>query len=545
MGQPSSIARVLRLRAQTQPNALAFAFRPDRGDGELRVTFGELDARASAVARELVRAGQPQDRVALLFPAGLDFIAAFFGCLYAGRVAVPLPPPRRMASRDSSAGILADCEPSHVLTLSSMLEDLRPELAANLTCGRTAIRLDGLAVGAEFDLRAPGELAVLQYTSGSTGSPKGVMVSNANIMANLEMVRGALAADASSVTAGWLPFHHDMGLVMTVLHPVYLGAACVLSSPAAFLHRPLKWLWAIHEHRAQLATAPNFAFDLCVERFRPEAVEGLDLSSWRVAQNGAEPVRADTLERFARTFAPYGFEPSSFHPGYGLAEATLMVTGRGCENGLRVGAGNAVSCGPPVAGASVAVVDHETRLRLPAGEVGEVWVSGAAVAQGYWRKPVETEQTFGAEIAGEPGRRWLRTGDLGFLHEDGELFVTGRLKDLIIVRGANHYPQDIEATVQAAHPALKRGSGVAFLAPDSRGEDRLVIVQEVDRNHRRDFDAAAAADDIREAVSREHELSVHDVMLIRQGALPLTTSGKLRRRHTRQLWIDRKLDLDA
>jgi acyl-CoA synthetase (AMP-forming)/AMP-acid ligase II len=419
------------------------------------------------------------------------------------------------------------------------------------------------------DLPRPGreDLALLQYTSGSTALPKGVMVTHASLLENLEMIRLAFGNTQASTHVSWVPLHHDMGLVLNALQAFYLGATCVLMAPVSFLQRPLSWLKAIHNHRAEVAGGPNFAFDLCVSRFRRDAMEGIDLSCWRVAFNGAEPVRADTLASFAATFAPYGFDPHALYPCYGMAEATLLISGGRRSNGAVIGkasraavqalrietpgddadAVSIVGCGSALAGEAIAIVDPDTRQRLACGVIGEIWVRGPNVARGYWQNPDASQETFAAEILGEPGAVpgafWLRTGDLGCLDAQGELFVTGRIKDLIIVRGINHYPQDLEYTVQRVDASLRPGFGAAFAVTGPRDQERLVIVQEVGRTHRHRIDLDEIAAAIREAIAEEHELSVHEVVLVMPGTIPKTTSGKIQRRLTRQLWQERGLEV--
>ena len=387
------------------------------------------------------------------------------------------------------------------------------------------------------------------------------MVSHANLISNLEMIRRAMGHTRSSTHACWMPLHHDMGLILNVLETFYLGATCVLMAPVSFLQRPLSWLRAIHQFGAEAAGGPNFGFDLCVAKFRPEAMVGIDLSGWRVAFNGAEPVRAQTMRRFSDTFAPYGFNPAAFYPCYGMAEATLLISGGARNAGMvarsvsraalqanRIEAASdasdeqtVVGCGRALFGEDIAIVDPEEYTRLPHDRVGEIWVRGNNVAGGYWRNEEASRHNFAAAIVDEPGTVWLRTGDLGFVDAQGELFVTGRIKDLIIVRGANHYPQDIEHTAQATAPYLRAGFGAAFSTMNATGEERVVIVQEIERSYRQkvDFDDVVGA--IREAISEEHGLSVQDVVLVRPGAIPKTTSGKIQRRLTHALWRDGKL----
>ena len=565
----ASLIDIIETRAAERPDATAFLFLSDAGRVEARLTFAELAARAFALAQALVaRGAKPGDRAILVFPPGLDFLVGFFGCLAAGVVAVPLAPPRRQAKRDSSVSVVDDCLPRFALTSANFATATREDLLARFADRPLEWLVLDQSAAAGSPLASPprrparDDLAFLQYTSGSTSRPKGVMVSHANLLDNLAMIRSALGATEASTIVSWAPLHHDMGLILNVLQAFYVGAACVLMAPVSFLQRPLGWLRAIGDHRAEVAGCPNFGFDLCVARFRPEAMQGVDLSGWRVAFNGAEPVRAETLSRFAATFAPYGFDPKAFYPCYGMAEATLLISGgargagaaiveasRAALQDLRIApprdaadSSPLVGCGKALAGERIAIVDPETRQRRVCGEIGEIWVDGGHVARGYWRNEEASAETFGAEIAGEPGVRWLRTGDLGSLDARGELFVTGRIKDLIIVRGVNHYPQDIEYTAQAAHPCLRPGFGAAFAVADARGQERVVLVQEVERTYRRSVDPDDVAADIREAVAEAHELSLYDVALAPPGTIPKTTSGKIQRRLIRQLWLEGRLE---
>jgi len=363
-----------------------------------------------------------------------------------------------------------------------------------------------------------------------------------------------------------VPLYHDMGLILNALEALYVGALCVLMAPNGFMQRPLNWLRAIHHYRGEVGCSPNFGFDLCVSRYRADQMQGLDLSSWKVALNGAEPVHAETIKRFIETFAGHGFDPAAAFPAYGMAEATLLIAGgdRGAghvtrtvsRSGLQAHAVGApldhadsqtlVGCGRALAGEWIAIVEPESRGRLPADAVGEVWVNGPNVARAYWRNAEATSSNLTAHIAGEgDAASWLRTGDLGFLDATGELFITGRIKDLIIVRGINHYPQDIEHTVQVLHPAFRRHGGAAFSVADERGEETLVVVQEIERTERNRIDPVEMAGMIRQGVTEHHELFARHILLIRPGALPKTTSGKIQRSLARRLWIEGRFDDQA
>ena len=562
----ASLVDLLDRRTVERRDAKAFVFVPE-GDGDHpHLTYAELHARSRAVAAYLAQRCVRGDRALLLFPPGLEFVVAFFGCLAAGVIAVPLMVPRRTAARDSSAAVIADCSPKIAMTTNELLEG-RADVAERFRdTGIEWLSVSATETAVAADELPPpdrGDVALLQYTSGSTSTPKGVVVTHDNLLANLEMVRMAMGNIEYSTGVGWVPLYHDMGLMMGVMQPLYLGGTSVLMSPAAFMQRPLNWLHAIHRYRADFSCGPNFAFNLCVDRFRADRMEGVDLSCWKLALNGAEPVQAETIARFAATFAPYGFAPGTMYPGYGLAEATLLVTGgaRGRKPVVRhVGraalqrgevsepaeAGDArsfVACGQSVAGQYLAIVDPETHLRLPRCRVGEIWVSGPNVSRGYWRNPLATADTFHAQVMDEPDRSWLRTGDLGFLDENDALFITGRIKDLIIIRGMNHFPQDIERTVQGSHQALRKDCGAAFAITDENGDERLAVVQEVERTLRRNLDFAEVTRCVREAVIRQHDIAIRDIILIPPATLPKTTSGKIQRSLARKLWTEGALQV--
>ncbi|HTT80310.1 MAG TPA: fatty acyl-AMP ligase [Stellaceae bacterium] len=559
----ASLAALLQHRAAAQPEERAYVVLSDRGEEAASITFAALAERAAGLAAEIAGRAAPGERALLVCPNGIDFLVGLFGCVLAGVIAAPLMPPRRHAARDAGDAIVADCAPRLALAPAALMAgDLVNRFAADLEWlavdGAPARPLDGSPPRAGSGR----DIALLQYTSGSTSAPKGVMVSHADLIANLAMIAQAFGNTSASTCVSWLPLYHDMGLILSALQSLYVGALGVLLAPVAFLQRPLLWLRAIGEYRAEVAAAPNFAYDLCVDRYRKEAMAGVDLSGWRLALNGAEPVRADTLRRFAATFAPHGFAEDALYPAYGMAEATVLVAAGRRGEGPRLravsraglsrhrvlpprGEGDAqeiVGCGRALAGEEIAIVDPDGRRRLAAEAVGEIWVAGANVAAGYWRNPAASEAAFAACIAGEDGQKWLRTGDLGLLDRDGNLFVTGRIKEIVIIRGVNHYPQDIEHTIAGCHPALRRHGGAAFAAADARGEERLVVVQEVERTWRRRVDPEALVARIRAAIVAAHDIVPQAVALLRPGALPRTTSGKIQRTLARQLWLEGRLD---
>ncbi len=559
----SSLIQLLRGRALEHPERPAYTFLADGEEEGGRLTFAELDAQARALGARLQRLGLAGQRALLLYPPGLEFVSAFLGCLYGGVVAVPAYPPRSERMLPRLRSIARDARPAVALTTSDLrarveaLAGRLPEMAGAQWLATDGLDAAGLAEEWEEPEIDGDTLAFLQYTSGSTAQPKGVMVTHGNLLHNEEMIQAAFAQSERSLIVGWLPLYHDMGLIGNVLQPLYVGASCVLMSPVAFLQRPARWLRAISRYRGTTSGGPNFAYELCVRKIPPAERHGLDLSSWQVAFNGAEPVRAETLERFAAAFAPCGFRREAFYPCYGLAEATLFVSGGAAGAGPAVGsfrpadlelgqvaataaldpAGRRlVGCGRAWSETEIAIVDPATGRRCAPDRVGEIWVAGPSVAAGYWDNPAETARTFQARLAGETGEAggpFLRTGDLGFLRE-GSLFVTGRLKDLIILRGRNHYPQDLEATAEESHPALRAGASAAF-AVDAAGEERLVVVAELER--RREAEAGAAAEAVRRAVAEAHEVRVHEVVLVRAGTIPTTSSGKIQRHATRDGYL--------
>lgn len=554
-----TLVQLLRHQADRHRDKVAFVFAPDGVEEQSRLTYAELDRRARAIAAGLQQHGAAGRRVLVVCRPGVDSIAAYFGCLYAGAVAVPVQ--------------------DRLARLTLIAPDARAgfALADSVTQDKLRARVDGLtkrplqwlapeAPGADPDSWVPPDIdadatATLQYTSGSTRAPKGVVLTHGNLLSNLAAIREVWGGDEHAVTVYWLPQHHDMGLIGGILEMVYVGCTTVLMSPGAFIIHPMRWLEAMSRYRATGTTAPNFAYQLCVERSTAEERAALDLSHWSTAMNGAEPVQASTLRAFAEAFAPAGFRPEAFLPVYGLAEATLLVSGgtdasapvvrhidRNALGEDRVveitdaahdhpGVVELVGCGRPRGGQQIVIVDPETRRRRDADQIGEIWVSGPCVAHGYRGKPEDTEQTFGAYLADTGEGPYLRTGDLGFLR-GGEVFITGRCKDLIILRGNNYYPNDIEKTVQGCHPALLSGRAAAFsVAPKPGAGEQLVLVQEVSP-----AGDAAAFTDVLEAIKavivRHHGIAAYAVVLVEPGSIPTTSSGKIQRQAARQRFLD-------
>ena len=558
---PETLVALLARRA-TEPQRTAYSFLADGEAGRTELTWEQLDRKARAIAALLQKSGATGERVLLLYPPGLEYIEAFFGCLYAGAVAVPVYPPRLNYSLLRLQAIVSDCDVRFALTpqssqrkIASLIEPM-PDLGA-LQWRTTSHLPEGLENEWQVPPVNDDTLAFLQYTSGSTGTPKGVMLTHGNLLANSALLAEAFEYGPDSVCVSWLPVYHDMGLIGGVIQPLYGGFSCILLSPVSFLHRPLRWLQAISDFKATISGAPNFAYELCVNKIKPEECASLDLSSWDVAFNGSEPVRWQTLERFAAAFKPYGFRHRAFYPCYGLAEATLFVSGgkkgsepavklaqaRGLGKNKVIGADDKaaavaiVSCGKPRPPQQVRVVDPESLKACAANEIGEIWLAGPSIAQGYWNRPAETNQTFAACTSDTGEGPFLRTGDLGFT-SDGELFVTGRLKDLIIIRGLNHYPQDIEQTVQSSHAGLRPGCCAAFSLEVDRNE-KLVVVQEVDHANPPDLNEAMKA--IRESIVLNHELQPYAVLLVGQGSVPKTSSGKIQRFACRAKFLDDSL----
>jgi acyl-CoA synthetase (AMP-forming)/AMP-acid ligase II len=506
-----TLVDVLRQRAIDTPRRVAFTF-----DGAT-LTYADLDIRARAVAAKLQRRGDVGERALLVYPAGLDFVAALFGCLYAGWIAVPTASSRA----EHVQRVVQDAQPRAALTSPAFAARGAPPLGVPAVCD-----VDEQDAGAWRAPRIePEDLAMLQYTSGSTTTPRGVVLSHANLVHNTAQIARRFEIDPRrSRGVIWLPPFHDMGLIGGIVQGVASGFPIALMSPLTFLRRPVRWLEAIARECATISGGPNFAYDLCVERITPQERAGLDLSSWEVAFNGAEPVRAATLERFCETFAECGFRPSAFYPCYGLAEATLMVTG-GARSELPVLRDGMVGSGRVIDDQQLEIVD------------GEIWVRGPSVARGYWRQAARTCETFGARLADGRGP-FLRTGDLGVVH-DGELFVTGRLKSVMFVGGRNLHAEDVEQTVVGSHNAGWPG-GVAAVSIETAQRERLVILQELARGSPAALDAIVRA--IRVSVADEHQVPVSQVVLLRPGRIPRTSSGKVRRQECADLVRHGSLD---
>lgn len=551
----TGVVGILARRAREQPDARAFTFLRDDVEVTATLTFRELHERAQGMAARFRRVASPGECALLLYPPGPDYVIAFFGCLYAGIISVPLYAPQQRFVPVIEA-IAQDCAATAVFT-TTMGAKKRSLFGARSAVGK----LPWLESDVPDDVDplpetefTPDNIAYLQYTSGSTATPKGVIIDHGNIVHQCAELAFSWQVDDKSRMMTWLPHFHDFGQIGAVLLPVFVGCESVRMAPATFVRQPIRWLEAVSRYRATHTAAPNFAFELCVNGTTAAERAGLDLSSLIMACNGAEPVRLGTLRRFTEMFAGHGLGPDVLCPGYGLAEATLKVTGKQPREPLvwghfdPAGLGRLVAeptpedvgqplvaCGWTVGDTRVAIVDPDTGQRLPDGRVGEIRVAGPIVARGYWGRPDATEETFGAQVEGE---KYLRTGDLGFRH-DGQLYVCGRIKDVVIVNGVNHYPQDIERTAEESHPAIRRGRTAAF-SVEADGRESVVVVVECGRHDETPPDEIARA--IRDAVSRTHELTA-TVAIAETGAISLTSSGKIQRSRCRADFLEGRLRL--
>ncbi|NET43474.1 fatty acyl-AMP ligase [Okeania sp. SIO2B3] len=590
-----TLVDLLQNRAIENPKQIAYTFLVDGETNTISLTYQQLEQHSRAIAAYLQSVCPPGERALLIYQPGLEYISAFFGCLYAGIIAVPAYPPRPNRSLARIQTIIRDTEAKVALTTKSIISTLErrasetPELN-NLGWLATDHIPDNVAEKWLEPNINENTLAFLQYTSGSTATPKGVMITHQNLLHNSSLIHQCFGHSVESKGVIWLPPYHDMGLIGGIVQPLYGAFPVVLMSPLMFLQSPVRWLQAISQHQGTTSGGPNFAYDLCVRKIKAEQIQNLDLSSWEVAFNGAEPISAQVLERFARTFEVCGFRREAFYPCYGMAEATLIISGGDklappiqttiATNALEQNqiisttseteaTKTLVGCGQTLPDQQIKIVHPEKLTLCTEGEVGEIWVSGPSIAEGYWRKPEETKQTFEAYLPEASGKEpFMRTGDLGFI-EGGELFVTGRLKDVIIINGRNHYPQDIEWTVEQSHPLIRPGC-IASFSVEVAGEERLVVVAEVERNFRQllhgsqkskvksqkhnssdesvslvkldffsqrngksdteNFDNSQdLIKSIQRSVSRNHDLQIYQILLLKPGAIPKTSSGKVQR----------------
>lgn len=589
MPKATTLIELLRDRAQDSPQRNAFIW---LNGGEIpanSLTFAQLDLRARAIAYHLQSQLQIGDRALLVYPydAGLEFITAFLGCIYAGVIAVPSHSPRNRYALQDLKERLIGSNASVILSVASLQTRLRrdfqniEELSAIAQSSNYWINPETIpdndATNWQYPQLTGESLAFLQYTSGSTGTPKGVMITHAGLLFNQKMLSEAFGHTKASIGVGWLPLFHDMGLIGNLIQPLYLGSLCVLMSPIKFIQKPVRWLQAISKFRATTSGGPNFAYDLLCRHVSEKQRKSLDLSSWEVAFIGAEPVQAKTMSRFSELFAPYGFQRQAFYPCYGMAEATLFISGGNKSELPRLLAVDEtameknqvniqlqtqelsdpgivyptnhgknrsrllVSCGSPGLETRIVIANPDSQTSCPSKQIGEIWVASRGLGNGYWENPQATKATFQAYLQDTGEGPFLRTGDLGFLYQ-GELFITGRRHDVMVFWGLNHYPHHIEQTVQNCHPAFHDQSSAAF-AVKVNEENRLVIAQEVHRGYRYRIQISEVIEPIRWAIFEQHFIDVYSIVLLKPGMLPKTPSGKVQRSRCRSQFLEGTLPI--
>lgn len=544
-----SLQQKLIEHSNSQPERAVYTFINESSEKSLN--FKQLLCEVNKIINVLQQQCQPGDRVLIIYKPGFDFISAFLGCLAYGAIAVPLyPPGLNQKSLNGVEHVINDCQPTLILTETDLAERLTTfsKYVKLITTDNLLPMLQTPTNLPPFD---PQKIAFIQYTSGSTGTPKGVMISQQNLLTNLQQICQLFQHDSNSIGVIWLPPYHDMGLIGGILQPLYIGFSVILMAPMTFIQKPLRWLEAISRYKATTSGGPNFAYDLCVDRISDEEIAKLDLSHWRVAFNGAEPIAAKTIQAFSEKFAAAGFNQQAFLPCYGMAETTLIISGRQTDRNINVDkdqilerqvvlssateSQNHVSCGSAVSGVEFEIVDPDKQKLLSADQVGEIWVRGNNVSVGYWGKNELSHQTFQATITDQQSQKtWLRTGDLGFIHQ-GELYISGRQKDLIIIRGKNYFPQDLEQSFSTSYSDFKTDAAAAF-AITVDGEEKLVVMQEIKRTRIKKIDGEAAMEAIRQTISQQHELQAYAILLVKQGAIPKTTSGKVRRFMCRSMY---------
>ncbi|MBF2053377.1 MAG: fatty acyl-AMP ligase [Candidatus Sericytochromatia bacterium] len=561
----SALVDALLQHIQHQPGAQALGWWHAQPRQRQTLSYGEFGAAVETLARALVAHTSPGARVLLLFEPGLEFALAFWACLRAGRVAVPTYPPADPRTRSRFLEIAKDAQAELTLTSRAILK--QSQLVRWLMGSLRRMRwlsvedLTGYTGTEALPTSPDDSLALLQYTSGSTATPRGVMLSHANLYANVMALNAARIAhgERDEHFVCWVPLYHDMGLISGVVMPLVLGFPSTLLSPLHFLQQPVRWLQALHDCRGTISAGPNFAYALCLRRIKPEQRAELDLSHWRVALNGAEQVMPDTLRQFTETFAPCGLRPETLYPSYGLAESTVFVAGNACgtlpvtlsvaseslqqhrvvpltaeTEAAGLASRTLVSVGQTWGAARLRVVDPDTQTLCSEAQIGEIWLQGPSIGRGYWQRPDDTAQTFAAQLAGEDGH-WLRTGDLGFVWQ-GQLFVTGRIKELLILNGQNYYPEPIEQAVQAADPDFRTGCGAAFAV--GQNPEQLVLVQEVRKQSRQS--PQVLLQKAREAINQSLGLPLSQLALLPAGTLPKTSSGKVQRRRCQQAYLKGK-----
>lgn len=563
---------ILQQRAAEMPDRLSHMLIGGSGTENLSLTYKQLDEKVREIAAYLQSVAEPGERALLVFPTCLEFIAAMYGCLYAGIIPIPTNPPGMNRSAQRLEAIARDAKASMVLTKpefqAAFLSEAEqfPDFAALKWITRETVSAGG-SHSLKIPEITPKSTAFMQYTSGSTNIPKGVIISYRNLSYNAHAIRQTRIYEFSdeSVALNWAPLYHDMGLLVSVFQTVIDGTKSLMMSPIMFMQNPASWLRNIQKYNVTASGAPNFAYELCLKKIPVEKCEGLDLSTWQLAYNSAEPVRAETQEAFAKKFAPFGFRAEAFAPCYGLAEATLEVSaytgepktitlminrndfeeGRVTPEEPQAGKDTLtmVSSGTPLADIQVVIANPKTRHQLTENEVGEVWLSGGNIAEGYWNRPEDTKHTFGAQIVGSHAGPFLRTGDLGFMH-NGHLYITGRLKDLLIVRGRNYYPQDVEMTVENTHPNLRAGGGAAFSVTQDNVE-QLIVIHETQRREVEGVNWSDVIKAIRTNIAREHGIRAHAVVLIRRATIAKTSSGKIQRSEMKRRYLENELEIVA
>lgn len=554
----SSLIDSLLVGAENQPDLPLYYFLDSRGQQYAELSYSSLLAAVQRLGTWLNQKTAASDRVALQLPTSPEFVISFFACLYANRIPVPLSSPNRRHNCEHYQKIFADCDASLAIADPSVRDLFAKENLAAVSKIATFPALDFEPLQAPVD-RQGNEIAFLQYTSGSTSFPKGVMVSHENIIANQKMIQRAFGHSSTSVGLTWVPLFHDMGLIGSVFQPLYVGFPCYFMSPVTFLQRPKLWFKTISDKKVTTTGGPNFAYELCVKRIAPDSLTDISLSSWDVAYNGAEHIKLDTLQKFHDTFTAIGFQKSAFLPCYGLAEATLIVSGADKSQELLAltipcnqddvldgdaaqRSGNTrtvVSNGQIAPELSALVINPQTLTECPSHHIGEIWVAGPSITLGYWQKPKQNQETF----VYRNGKRFLRTGDLGFLDSQHRLYITGRLKDLIAIEGKNYYPQDIEETVRRSHPALADVNCAVFSVPSTYSQ-KLVVVSEVVRQFAQQIDRYAdeIAEIVKISVYNHYQLRVHETVLLPINSIPKTTSGKIQRQRTKLLYLLQQLE---
>ncbi|MEI5640047.1 MULTISPECIES: AMP-binding protein [unclassified Pseudoalteromonas] len=560
-----TIIDFLEKNSQNKPDEVAFRFLTDKDLTPVSLTHSQLWHAIQVRAEQIRHQAAPGECVLLLFPSGLDYVVTFYACLAAGVIAVPLYQPSKSSKVDRITKVAQSCNAKVALTIATEIDKIKKCFAYDPTLQAQvrAIAVDTLPetkphVNRDLELD---QVAFLQYTSGSTGTPKGVMISHKNIIGNVSHLTQTSDATDQDVFVNWLPLFHDLGLVTAILWPVYLGTSSTLMSPATFVREPVNWLQAIHHYRGTMCGAPNFAYNLCTKKVSDAAIDKLDLSSWKVAYNAAEPVNADTLRQFSDRFATCGFEHNSFYPGYGMAEATVFITGitregrpktilcdkaalgefklQSSDDKATDLTSELVSCGFAEKEHHVCIVDPNTKHELVEGLVGEVWFAGPSVADGYWGLNEASSEVFGQSYTQLNGKQsepvYLRTGDLGLL-KDKQIFITGRHKDLVIFQGKNYYPQDIELAASHSHPAVRSGYSAAF-SVEQYGEEALVLVTELTREAFRKANYQEVSDSIRAHIYRECGTKVTEIVLLKPYSIPMTSSGKIQRKQTKASWL--------